>query len=487
MIKKLILSIGAVSVVALASSPYWAGMAVERQFEQQIQLLKQQPGMPPEIQLSIDSYERGYLSSTAYTSFTLNLPVSAAQPAQPPLSRPVKVTMKHRIQHGPLVADSPFTITLARFVSTFELNDDLSAIERAYFDETPFFQATSYLSANGYSATHVEIPPYDGPSHDGNATIHWAGLTLDSEGKWADMAGKAVLSAPMLEISQAGNRFVLTGLRGNADSRISPLGLALGSGTFTIDEAQATGTMANGAPLSISLHKLKLFFSMDEKEQIFAAAEEIGFENFMVDDARYEKGVLRFEFNNIDAPTLKSMQEKFQVAFAGMSGKPDPMAMQQAWMSIMQEALPGLLKHSPEFLVSKVELLTPDGLINGRLKVAIENADPARLSAGLPALIPFINIEIDLSVPVPIIQEMARSAAHDQLTARLKASKTEVDEAELEKKIHEAAEQMLAQAEKQNIIKHVDNNYTASFRFRQGQIELNGLPAQGLMNMLPGA
>ncbi|VAW85814.1 hypothetical protein MNBD_GAMMA17-2161 [hydrothermal vent metagenome] len=473
---------------AIAAAPYMIGANIEEQFRTQFEELATSPQLPPEMQVTLDRYERGYRTATVYTSFSLDMRNAQQNPTPgaPQLPEHLKLTMKHEIEHGPLISGAPSAMTLAKFVSTIELSDEYREIERFYFKDKPFFSATSYLEKDSSSISDMHIPTYQGPSHVGDAEVKWEGFSGTVAGNWNEIAAKMDATAPLLEIAMSGMKLSMKGFTTTSDTAVSPQGLNLGTVVMGIDQIDASGPNPAGSQQSMTLNKLRMYADATQNGPLVNIIQEIGFDNVIVDGDRYENGLIRIEFNNLDATTLENLQQKIQAQVNSLPSDATPELIQSTMLAELQAIVPALLKHSPEIQISKASVTTPQGQIDGRLKFALLPGDSFDPQMGVMALIPLLDIEVDLKLPLSLVTQLAEGMANGQIRAQLTAQEQVMEEAEIIKQSAMMAQQILMQAIEQNFIKKSDDAVSAELRFKKGELLLNGQPSEQLINMLMG-
>lgn len=471
---------------AVAAAPYMIGTHIEEQFHTQFEALATSAQLPPEMQLTLDRYERGYRTTTVYTSFSLDMKNAQQNPTPgaPQFPENFKLTMKHEIEHGPLISGAPSTITLAKFISTIELSDKYREIERFYFKDKPFFTATSYFENDNSSISDMHIPAYQGPSHIGDAAVNWEGFSGTVTGNWNKIAAKIDSAAPLLEVALGGMQFSMKGFTTTSDTAMSPQGLNLGTATMGIDQIDASGPNPAGYQQIASLHKLRINAGMAQHGSLVNFFEEFGFDHAVVADDRYENGLIRVEFNNLDATTLENISQKIQAQVNSLPPSATPELIQSTMLAELQTAVPALLKHSPDIQISKASVLTPQGQIDGRMKVALLPSDQFDPQMGVMALVPLLDIEVDLKLPLLLVTQLAEGMTAGQIRAQLAAQKQVMEEAEILNRSAMMTQQMLMQGVEQNFIKKSDDAVSAELRFKKGQILLNGQPSEQLMGML---
>jgi len=485
------LTIGTLLIVggAAAAAPYMIGAHVEKEYHNQLEQMLAKTGQSPGIQFQIDRYERSYRTSTAYISMTVDTKDLQQPPApgMPTIPESISITMKSEIEHGPLISGAPSPLTLAKFVSTFELSDEFKEIERFYFKDKPFFTDTAYLEKDGTSTSVMVIPPYHGPSHDQSATIKWDGLSGTTSANWLDLSSKMEFSTPLLQVTMGDMNVTMKAASASSDNWFSPQEIALGKISAGISELNISGPGPAGPQTGMTLSNLRVDGAADQNGTLINGFQEIGFEQLQAGAEQFKNGVIRIELNNLDALTISKLQQKLQAQTDSLGANTDPKAVTNVMLAELQATLPELLKHSPELLISKVGVENGDGVIAGRLKFALQPTDQFNPEMGLLAMIPLLNLELDLSVPVATVTTLANSMADDQVRAQLAAQQQVMEEEEIKQQSQMVAQQMLQMGLQQHFIQQNEEDFTVRLRFKNGGLLLNGQPSEQLINMLMGA
>lgn len=469
---------------AAASTPYIVGSHVEKEYHNQLAQLLDKSQLPPEMEIKIDRYERGYRTSTAYASMTIDISDVQQDPAPgiPALPEKMTITFKSEIEHGPFISDAPSPMTLARSITTIELNDEFKKLEQFYFKDKPFFTDTAYFHKDGTTSSVMVIPPYHGPAHNNIAQIKWDGMTGNTHSTWDDVRYKIDLAMPLLEVALGGFNISMKGITVDSYNWFSPQKITLGTANMALSELTIGGSPLNPADV-FKISNFELDYNVDQNGALVNAAEEIRIARVDVAGESFKDGIIHLELTNLDAATTQALTQKFQA----LGRNPDTEVIQNMLFAELQTTLPELLKHSPEFHISKAGVVTNDGAIAGRLKLAFQNGDQFNPEMGLFALIPLLDIEVDLSAPVTTVTTLANSMADDQVRAQLAAQEQVMEEEQIERQSQIVAQQMLQMGIQQNFIQQLNEDYTVRLRFKNGELRLNGKPAEELINMMMGA
>lgn len=476
------------AIAAVASTSYWIGAEVENQFRAQSEKFQQQLAVQPGVIFEIDRYQRGYFSSIAETTFTFDFNIAAILPPAAQMStEPFSFTLRHQISHGPWIDEAFSHETMSKIVTTLMPDDEQQELLHFYFSGQPAFSMTTWIEWAGGIKSAGRTPPYTGRDHTDQYDFQWGGLHFEFDGDWSTMQGKGSFNTPRFELSNAAHGMTVGGLMGNFSSFISPQGLALGGGEFSLDTFKVRREGIESHKKQFVMRDMKMEYDALQRGEVVDVMQQIGFRMLRINGEEFNNGTFRYELSNLDVLALQSIKKRYdQMIQSPLSASEQP---QQVWLQEVQSLLPTILGQAPVLHISKAEVITIDGLISARLRLAIDNngAIPAsiELPAGLMALLPLIQVELDLKLPIVIIEQQARKVAQEKIVGQLQENEQMMAPEMLAQQARRAAEQMLVQFEIQNIIRREKEHFRAELHYSNGRLHLNGVPADNIINMLP--
>ena len=479
--KGIFLGAGAIVIGTAAATPFWFGGQIENQFQAQVSELKNNTAIPPWMKMRVDQYQSGWLSSTAQTTFTIDLANFTPPDAQADLPKTIDLVFNHTIKHGPF---SDSQLVMGVIESTLVVPDEYATIVEHYFGNQSPLQQTTAIYLNGESVSKLTVPPYEGPSHDNKATINWQGLNGTMHGQWQVGEGSGKLSAPLLQISSDNGNATFRSLTIDGKTRLSPEGLTLSNGSFAIDELGFQGRTPEGKETDVQLTGLKFKVASDQQANLVSATETISFGKLLANnELDLGPGELAIEVRNLDANTLVKMQENFQAIERSATTLEQ---RNEAFAFALLEALPELLRHSPQINFNKLQLTTDKGQINGHLKFAFDGTGADDINLQIPAtLVPHLNMDFKASLPLALTQAISESLMRSQIRIALQQQEQEVSAEEFEQLVANATQQQLANLEQNGILVNEGEHYTAHLNFAAGKLTLNGKPADQLLGLLP--
>ncbi len=475
----LLAGVGIIVIGGAAASPLWMGNQIEGQFKGQLQALKNNEAFPPWMQLRVDQYNSGWLQSTARTTFTLDLSEVAQQDPQANMPEAIDIVVDHVITHGPYTEAG---LSMGIIQSNLVVPTEYQPIVSHYFGEQSPFQQTTVVKLNGDSSSHFEVPAYQGPSHDNTATINWQGMNGTVHGEWQKLVGKGNITMPLLEITAPEGSIAIKSVAFDVDSHFSPEGLTLGNGTMTLAELHMDMASPQGERKNVRLTNFRVGVDTDQSGNLVSMSEKISFDALSVENEfKVGPGELVLEANKLDASTLVNIQKRFRELEQTVSS---PEQLSEAYGFAMLELLPELLKYSPEVKISKLGLTTEMGDVNGSFLLGFNGEGDWDMSMPM-MLIPRLIAEIKLDMPSAMTENIVATQTRNQLMVAMQQQDQAMTAEELEAMVLNATQQQLMQLEQQGILIQNNGRHASHLNFTNGQLTLNGEPADQLLGMLP--
>jgi uncharacterized protein YdgA (DUF945 family) len=376
----------AVLAAALAALPYWFGMQAESAYQAMVQKMT----ASGEIAVTSSNFQRGWLESTADTTFTLtNMPM-------------VTVTMLHHISHGPLPLDDDFQLMplLARIKSQVSIGLPGGALKLP----TMIGKSTVYLAGNSH--THLEMGPFRSaaPKTDdaGNALeVEWKGMSGDFDMSADYKSLKGQMNAPLLQVSSKGGSFALNRLGVNMDTQESPSGLGTGSVAFSVDkfliDDQKSGEKIAIDGLRVSSNSQEAGGNLNSTLTLQSRGMEVG-------DSKQGAAQITVQVRKLDVATLV----KFQKEIRELRKKKAP--PEQANMMVVGktlELLGNLAKKSPELEITKLSFKTADGEVTGKAKFVLDGSQ-LDVSGNPMLMLKALSGEGEISLPDSVVRLLAQ-------------------------------------------------------------------------------
>lgn len=455
----------AVVAAALAALPYWFGMQAESAYQAMVQKMT----ASGEFNVTSNNFQRGWLESTADTTFTL---------ADMPL---VTITVLHRISHGPLPLDDDFQFMplLARVKSQISISLPGGTLKLP----TLTGKSTIYLAGNSH--THLEMGPYkSAPAKTddaGNAVeIDWKGMSGDFD-MTADYKGlKGQMNAPQLQFAFRNGSFALNRLGVNMDTQESASGLGTGTVALSVDKL-LLDDRSKGEKIAID--GLRVSSSSQEAGGNLNSTLTLQSGGMEVGGSKQGAAQLTVQVRKLDVATLV----RFQKEIRELRKKKVP--PEQANMMIVGkslELLGNLAKKSPELEITRLNFKTADGEVTGKAKFVLDGSQ-LDVSGNPMLMLKALSGEGEISLPDSVVRLLAEpDVKRDIETLKTSGKLTDAEIARLTPQriaaITSQAIQELPQYRDTVIsrLKLVPDgpNYKIVAALKNGQMQVNSQPVQ---------
>ena len=477
--KKAIGLVVAVLIIVCGVAPYGFGIRTE----ETLTTLVQQAEDVLDIPVHTTRYTRGWFSATAETWLALPPDIAAAFRAYVPFmlthsARAEGLTMAHRILHGPfplgLRPGSTTSLLPVQTMLTSSLVPGVPPVSRHRqpAEARPILQVYTTVFLHGAGQGHISMPAFTFPPEaQPEADIVWDGLQGDVA---VDARGRHVTGAfqsPGLQLLGADKEFAMRDAVMRLDvsterRHMSHSATFVRVGSMAVThrtEAQATWAVT-GAELRATAATAR---------GTLQAMADVQLETFRLADASYGSGTSHLELRRLHLPALVRLLQEVREL---QQGEPDFASFW--WRLLLSEELAHLLadlaRPSPEFLLTRVSLHTPDGEIHARGQVRV---DGNRLLAPgyLSQLLQTIDAEAEGEAPASWVRATAiaqvRRAlrAQSRLAAWLPAPALDVLAATI-------TDQQLRRLVEQEYLVLDGNFYKSKARYTHGQLLVQGKP-----------
>lgn len=470
-----------VGAIALGGTSYYFGI----QAEQEYRALLQQGSQSGVIKLTNESYQRGVFSSTARTAGEIRDPASTDKSA----GEPVRFTLEHDIQHGPLTLGATPTGTRSaslvlgtidtRLVLSPEIKTQIQAILGKPL-ETALLENHTTLFLGGNGESHFVIPAFHQTvGTDDKVVVNWDGLNLQMAYTANFKGFTGTMKAPSLEVVRKDGDFKMKNLESSFDMQEGLAGVPLGKGTFQLAHVEFTGK-GDSAGQNFSLKSLKMESSSQAAGDDINHVTAVRVDQVAAGADQYGPGVFELALRKLDAASMAKLQQvarQMQNQSAAPVGSDDNSPMLGQLMDIFD----GLLKKSPEIEITQLNVKTSKGDLQGKAKVVFDGTKGASVNNPL-TLLNAVSAQAEISVGERLAQEIAAPfntiAPIDEQSDAEKPDGNQATPGEAD-----SSKDLLEDLVAQNLIVHQDGKYTASASYQQGNVILNGRPIP-LQNLL---
>ncbi len=430
-------------------------------------------------------FKRGWFHSEARTVLTLEGELAKqmreARHTIDPMM-PVQVILIHHIQHGPVLSvERPFLLPAAAFIeTTMEFPDDTKDWLKPVFGDAAPVRVRSLIRLNGDVISRFESPAVDGDLTDGTH-LQWQGIggTLEMGHNWETVRGN--LTMPLLALSDGAGQLRLQQLEIQLDNHRHQGGLWLG-------EAKAAfKTLAFMVPshpeYRFSLTGYSAMSAFREEEQTLHALVSMDLGDFSMGGHPLGAGGFTIDLRRVDLLAFTSLYNDLkyweQLPVAKRS------AAEKQVRQTMMTQLPWLLHYSPEFGISRLEIRTPQGIVRGSLRLALNGEGD--LAVVTPAdILPRFSMELEANAPLNLVLDIVQTQVTKEMIAHGDLGGGLFGGDKLALDARDAAEKRLSALVDQGLLMRYTDRYSMSATYTKGQLGVNGRPHNELLEKLKG-
>lgn len=430
-------------LAACAGLPYWFGMQARTLFDESLAAMSQH-GMNAQT----TSYEQGWLSSTA--EFTLS---------ESSLSKSPTVNVKSVITHGPFAYGDWLqgNISLEPFQAKIDSTLDVSTQGLGDFGKIPEIKVVTWAPLAGDWKADVDMPPTKKKLKKG-VEVDWQGLKGSFQFPADFLALKGSVNLGPLTVKSKEGTFLLSNVLFALDTFTSPEGLNLGNGSASIDKMSFSDSQSKGSIVNVGMSGM----SKAEGPNI---AWDFSFQTGKIDlggENVYGPTAFDMTARNLDAAALAQLQKLAENQTSGKPGGKNPAKIQEQALKLFAR----ITQKKPEFQVSRLSFQTPQGELQGHMKVLLDGTK-ADISQNPFAVLSILDVDAWALMPKLFVGSVVAESGLPGTSRKGKKSRP-MSPSEIAKAINKL--------EAQNIMVPDGENYKITFAFKDGKALLNGKP-----------
>lgn len=485
--KRNILLLFLLLAMLLAAAPYGIGIVVEQRLHAQQEQIRDSYRMPYWMSVGVENYRRGWLTASAETVWTIDLnghpglrEMRETLPADFSLPESVRIVIRHDIRHGPLVLSPAPAIVAARVESSLGVPEMLRGFLAQPLAGQPLATGLTDVSFTGGSMSAVTFPAWSGSPAAG-LVVDWQGFSGTARGNWFDIDGTFEGEAPLLELRAGDHVFAIRSAKVQSEARLSESGFLTGVSRMTIAEAGGTLAMPEGDAQAYMVEDAELVFASALEGDLIEGYQRFGFTRATIGEVGAGPGELRLALRNLDARAVMDLADEFDRMTMAQDA---PYTVGTAMSERMRMLVPALLKRSPALEIS-ARLGLPQGEVSGHLGIVFDGSGEIDLDAA-ERLAARVDIDGEVSVPSALATQMACTLVERQVEAAALAegrAPPALPPAELER----VALVMLAEMERNGVLRREGEHHRVTFRLDDGQGSLNGNPVFTVDDLLAAA
>lgn len=488
---------GLVVIVAalVLGSYYGMGYLTEKKVREDLIALNQSNGLSAEIK----KYNRGLFKSNALVDWHLAVPerVSTLPNGQTQTlpAENYEMQMPLVIHHGPVIfANKKVKFGLGYAQTDLTLPAKYSEKFNKVFSGAstqPKLDLSMFVSYLNNTNVDAKVPAFKLIANEGNGQLDWTGMTsattISSDlGKIngdVTIDGLNVIKEPM--------NTVISAITGKYSLHKSETGMYLGDASLSFPSLVIT----NANKKIFELNQFNVNSDTNIEKGLFSSHFKSSLDKVVAHDKTYGPGSLGMAIRNLDAAILAKLNE--QINQIQQSTDSD----RQKILLAMLPELPKLFSQGPEFEITEMNLVMPQGNIEGHMLVALPKTDSAnpfeliqKIQGNGKLKVPTVvlkdilteSIRQALSAPQPpktindsIVQQMQQqNSGKAILTTNQPATQPTVPAtpAEIALQAAATADKQLLSMLQSGLLTQQGNDYVVELTLNQGQLVVNGKP-----------
>lgn len=467
--RRVIIVIVLILVLALFGLPYWFGIQAENAYNDIIDTYSGTGN----ISIVEKSYEKGWLDSKAKTTFIIRNGDADL----------IKFEESDTIYHGPFPVQALLSGLggITPVMAVIDSKIVLVPVDESEFSnfikKLPPVSLLTRLSMDGGGITDITMPGIETEQGAEGEKLKWQGLTGDVKFSPEFKDVDTELKSPGLNITGKESAISVTGVAAN--SRLKYVGpenkYPVGDINFTVAEVAIRTKDDSGGYDNFSITGIELTGTSTESEGLLNSTHSLGFRELDAGGGKYGPGGYELAIRNIDMESWIKIQELLK----NDRNAPRTEEQRQIFMTELMKIVPGLIKKSPEIELTKLNIMTSDGSIDGHLKISVDGAgmDNPELASNPLFLIAAIKADARVAVTKSLLETIITDYKKEEIADDFRKADDEIPPPD---EIAGMAQEEMGDEIKglmdQGIITESTDNYELNATYEMGQITLNGHP-----------
>lgn len=433
----------AVVVLAYPITAWVIGFIVESQINANEQRVIAEA---PYVVVVKRDYHRGIYTSTEETTYQLSLPLAQGASKNP--FEQLRLTVRHRIHHGPLPRLQAFA--LATVDSDVELPAAVNQDVRAMLGGRSPVELHTRMGWLGGSTSSFNSPAFTLKLDSGTA-VTWQGISGTVEASRGLAAWSGSIRAPGLTIDGESTHAELGMLTFSADMRRVYDTLATGKASFKMASATIRSPGDNG---DVVLKGLTLRMLSSQKGDYLDSGGELAAETLEAKQFSATHLGFAFSFNHLHGPSLAALTTAVRdLQREALTGNRD--VLKTKLSDTFREHGIDVLLHDPVVEVPRIGFVMPEGEMHLSANARAPGLTREELQgpALKAAILQHLQAQADLRVDAALMDRLLSANANGH-----------------------AAQQQLVTLERQGYLKHEGSQYTVHIAYQSGKLSVNGQP-----------
>ncbi|CAK0748244.1 hypothetical protein CCP3SC5AM1_140024 [Gammaproteobacteria bacterium] len=472
-----VLILGAIILIG----PLVSGLVLERDFGSILGALSE----PNRWSLVEAEFRRGWFNSESRSILTfegeLAKQIQEVRPSGD--SEPFQVTLVHRIKHGPVLdmGRSSLLPAAALVETDIEFSPNTRQWFQALFGKESPLRLRTLVRLDGEMISRIESPEVQGEPKEG-AKVNWQGMGGTLEIGSARNTLRGGLKIPLLELTNDAGQLRFEQFEIRLDYQRHQAGLWLGDIDLDLkklnfifpEKAERQGFSFSGLNAAST--------SREEKNTLNALIaidlDELSLGGYLLGSSGFT-----VELRGVDFFSFSRLYDKLR--YLERQPEINNSQIDDEVKKIITEQLPGLMRHSPEVGITRLNLKTPRGEIQGKFRMVISGEEHTWSITPLEIL-QRLGVEMELSAPSPIVTDFFQARAINEIIGQSEFNDKSIDREQLIQVARNTAEQSLAALVGERLLLLSNDRYSTQATLIKGKININGRSRDDLFGILKG-
>lgn len=409
-------------VVLLAAlvlgSYYGMGLVTENTLKKNIDIINRSNG----IMVDIDKYNRGWFTSSAALNWRLHIPerVVKDQNGQSTTIPPEEYTvqMPLSIYHGPIIlANNRVRFGLGYATSNLEVPPVYMAkFSNMFTSEStkPELRLSMFVNYMNNSQLNMTMPQFKMITKENGDQIEWDGMESsinvssnikNVEGKFTINGAKFIKKSMQATLGQVNSQY---------EFHQTSSGLYIGEAMLSLPSFVVT----ENKQVIVDIEQFSVNSNSYIKDGLFNSTLKLSLNKLVGKDKSYGPGILEVDLSNLDAQVLADINQTVNKIQQGTDSE-----RQQALIALLPE-LPKLFAKGAQFQVSKLNMVLPQGVIEGNLLIMLPKGE-----SGSPfQLLQKLKGQAKLRVPVSVVRTLELISVTQKLLSQASVQQAMIEQ-----------------------------------------------------------
>ena len=403
---KKILGLVVVLAALVLGSYFGMGLITERTINKNIDVINQSSGMT----VKVVEYKRGWYKSNALLNWSLHIPERLSKDENGQVVTIAAEDYEFKtpvvIYHGPIMyTDTGVKFGLGYAISDVEMptayNEKFSNL---FTDKSvkPNIKLSLFVNYLNKSTLHFIVPKFNLIAKQGGDQFEWDGIDsyVELSSNMTDIDGGMVIDGAKL--TKSNMKATLGKVTNKFDLHLTEMGLYLGDANLVVPSLIVT----EDDKKIFDLEQLDLTSNSNINDGLLDSFFKASLTKYTVKDKTYGPAVLEVAIKNIDAKVLAELN-----ADANKIQQEATEADRQKTLFAMLPELPRLFSKGAKFEVTKLNVVVPEGVIDGNLYISLPKGDLGNLFQ----LVQKINGQGMIKLPESIVKGLMFESAKQKL------------------------------------------------------------------------